>query len=123
MRTRDCLIILLLCGPVLSPAAFAEPKHIEVYSLSQQYRDTHRGETLGGIVAQLLPNNMGMQYKLMSEIISLNPHAFEDNNPDRMHANVRLWLPNRFAHTDSKTDSRQTQVESFSWGNVKRPKR
>lgn len=123
MRTRNCVIILLLCGPVLSPAALAESKRIEVYSLSQQYRDTQPGETLGGIVAQLLPNNMGMQYKLMSEIISLNPHAFEDNNPDRMHANVRLWLPNRFAQTDSKTDSRQTQVESFSWGNIKRPQR
>ncbi|MDA3868737.1 MAG: hypothetical protein PF589_02040 [Gammaproteobacteria bacterium] len=123
MRIRDCLIILLLCGPILSTAAFAESKRIEVYSLSQQYWDTQRGETLGGIVAQLLPNNMGMQYRLMSEIINLNPHAFEDNNPDRMLANVRLWLPNRFARTDSKADSSQTQVESFSWGNIKRPQR
>lgn len=123
MRTTNCLLILLLCVPLMSPAVLAESKRIEVYSLSQQYWDTQRGETLGGIVAQLLPNNMGMQYKLMSEIINLNPHAFEDNNPDRMLANVRLWLPNRFAHTDSKADPEQTQVESFSWGNIKRPQR
>ena len=98
-------------------------KRIEVYSLSQNYWDTHSGETLSGIVAQLLPHNPNLQHKLMNDIISQNPNAFQDNNPDYMLANKRLWLPNNLAQTDSKADPQRTKVESFSWGNIKRPKR
>ena len=120
---------LLLSGFVLlgtlglSLSTFAESKRIEVYSLSQHYWDTKNGETLGEIVKHLLPNNPNMQNKLMTDIISQNPHAFQDNDPDQMQANTRLWLSNRLSRTDSKADPKLIQVESFSWGNIKRPKR
>jgi len=103
--------------------ALAESKRVEVYSLSQHYWDTKSGETLGEIVRQLLPNNPRMRPELMADIISQNPDAFLNNDPDYLLANRRLWLPNRLAQTDSKADPQRTQVESFSWGNIKRPKR
>ena len=40
-----------------------------------------------------------------------------------MLANERLWLPNAMQQPDSKPDNQDVTVESFSWGNVKRPKR
>jgi len=91
--------------------------------MSQQYWDTQSGETLGEIVTQLLPNNPNMRQKLMADIINLNPDAFLDGDPNQMLANKRLWLPNSTNQTDSKADSKYFEVESFSWGNIKRPKR
>lgn len=123
MKRKNYLIVLLLSAVYVTPLAFADSKRIEVYSLSQNYWDTQSGETLSGIVAQLLPHNPNLQHKLMNDIISQNPNAFQDNNPDYMLSNKRLWLPNRLAQTDNKVDPRHTQVESFSWGNINRPKR
>ncbi len=107
---------------LLSASVLAESKRIEVYPLSQQYHDTHEGETLGEIAASLLPNNPEMQQRLMRDIVRLNPQAFVDNNPNRLLAGKRLWLPSGLHQPDSKVDPRHYTVESFSWGNVKRPK-
>jgi Tfp pilus assembly protein FimV len=123
MDRKIKVIIALLAVLFAAPSVFAESKRVEVYSLSQHYWDTQSGETLSGIAAQLLPNNPAMQQKLMNDIISQNPDAFQNNDPNYMQANTRLWLPNRLAKTDSKADPKYTQVESFSWGNIKRPKR
>ena len=117
------LTSLILCALAFSAPTFAESKRIEVYALSQHYWDIQSGETLSGIAEQLLPNNPAMQQKLILDLISQNPDAFQDNNPDHMLANKRLWLPNRLAETDSKADPQRTRIESFSWGNIKRPKR
>ena len=117
------LILLLIASLFFTAPALAEPTRIEVYPLSQHYWDTQPGETLSQVAAQLLPNNSGMQQKLMRDIIQQNPDAFQDNDADYMLANVRLWLPNRLAQTDSKVDPERTRVESFSWGNIKRAKR
>lgn len=107
----------------LANAEFSPSKRIEVYSLSQNYWDTQKGETLGEIVQKLLPYNKNMQLKLMQDIIELNPDAFLSNNPDHMQANKRLWLPNNMTKADVKVDQEHYQVQSFSWGNIKRPKR
>lgn len=123
MKRENYLIIALLAILGVAPSAFAESKRVEVYSLSQVYWDIQAGETLSEIVAQLLPNNPAMHQKLMNDIISQNPGAFQDNDPSYILANTRLWLPNHLAQTDSKADPKHTQVESFSWGNIKRPKR
>lgn len=106
-----------------SANTLADSKRVEVYSLSQHYWDIQSGDTLGEIVTQLLPNNPDMRQKLMADIISQNPNAFIDNDPNYMRAKTRLWLPNHMTQTDSKVDPQRTQVESFSWGNIKRPKR
>lgn len=123
MEMKKAVTVTLLGVLSLNVSAFADSKRVEVYPLSQHYWDTKRGETLSGIAAQLLPNNPAMQIKLMNSIISQNPNAFHNNDPDEMRANIRLWLPNRLTQTDSKVDPKQTQVKSFSWGNIKRPKR
>lgn len=100
-----------------------QPRRIEVYPLSQQYWDTKSGETLGEIVQQLLPYNNSLQQLLMQDIIKLNPHAFRDNNPNRMQANTRLWLPNNLTRADNRVDQNDFSVQAFSWGNIKRPRR
>jgi len=127
MERKDILSLLthlaLLSTLSVSLPVLAESKRVEVYSLGQHYWDIQSGDTLGEIAAQLLTQNPGMRPKLMADIINQNPDAFQDNDPDYMKANTRLWLPNRLAKTDSKADPRTTQVESFSWGNIKRPKR
>lgn len=122
MKRRNHLIALLVGMMIAASSVFAESKRIEVYSLGQHYWDTQSGETLGKIAAQLLPNNPAMQQKLMADIVNQNPDAFQDNDPNHMLANTRLWLPNHLAQKDSKAN-KHTQVESFSWGNIKRPKR
>jgi Tfp pilus assembly protein FimV len=106
----------MLCQPIQ-----AESKRIEVYSLGQHYWDTQSGETLGEIAHQLLPNNPSMQQRLMKDIVALNPNAFQDNNPNLMRANTRIWLPSHLTTPDTKVNRSQTSVESFAWGNIKRP--
>jgi len=64
-----------------------------------------------------------MRHKLMTDIVSQNPDALPDGNADFMRANSRLWLPNNLTQTDSKADPKRTEVESYSWGNIKRPVR
>lgn len=109
--------------PLLLPwqTAQAESKRIEVYSLGQHYWDTQSGETLGEITQQLLPNNLRMHPRLMKDIVALNPEAFQNNNPDRMQANTRIWLPSHLTRPDTAVNRSRTRVESFAWGNIKRP--
>ncbi|MDH3342993.1 MAG: hypothetical protein OEM07_04640 [Gammaproteobacteria bacterium] len=123
MKRKNQLLITVLLALSVASSVLAESKRIEVYSLSQNYWDTQPGETLGEITAQLLPNNYNIQQKLMVDIVNLNPNAFQDGNPDYMLANIRLWLPNNLPKTESNTNTTHTQIESFSWGNIKRPKR
>lgn len=121
---RNRITTILLLQALLLPCQTiqAESKRIEVYSLGQQYWDIQSGETLGEIAQHLLPNNPGMQLRLMKDIVALNPDAFVDNNPDRMRARTRIWLPNHLTKADTTVNPSKTQVESFSWGNIKRPK-
>lgn len=100
----------------------SESKRIEVYSLSQNYWDTQSGETLGEIVQHLLPNNPAKQQALKQDIVQLNPNAFISGNADKLLANKRLRLPGYMNQTDSKVNPATTTVETYSWGNIKRPK-
>jgi Tfp pilus assembly protein FimV len=120
---RNIIAALLFMLPTLHPwqTAQAESKRIEVYALGQQYWDTQSGETLGEIVQQLLPNNPRMHPRLMKDIVALNPDAFQNNNPDRMRTNTRIWLPSHLTKPDTAVNRSRTRVESFAWGNIKRP--
>lgn len=97
-------------------------KRIEVYSLSQNYWDIQHGDTLGEIVLQLLPHNPAKHEALKQNIVHLNPHVFISGNPGKMLANKRLWLPGYMKHADSKVNPATAAVETYSWGNIKRPK-
>ena len=120
-------ITLLICGILIfsfADKALAEQqsKRVEVYSLSQNYWDTQYGDTLGEIVIRLLPNNPSKREALKQDIVRLNPDAFINNNPARLLANKRLWLPVYMKQPDTQVDPFTTIVESYSWGNIKRPK-
>lgn len=111
------LALALATGPGL-----AEPKRIEVYALSQHYWDVRAGESLSEIAAALLPHNPGLQRALMQDILRMNPHAFIAHDPHRVLAGTRLFLPGELSRADSAVDPQHYTVESYSWGNVKRPK-
>lgn len=96
-------------------------KRIEVYSLSQNYWDTKYGDTLSEIVQYLLPNNPAKHATLQKDIVRLNPHAFINANAAQLVANKRLWLPGYVKQADTQPDPETTIVESYSWGNIKRP--
>ena len=98
-------------------------KRIEVYSLSQNYWDTQYGDTLSEIVHHLLPYNQSKRESLQQDIIHLNPKSFINGDPTRLLAGKRLWLPGYMKQADTKANSKTTTVESYSWGNIKRPKR
>ena len=97
-------------------------KRIEVYSLSQNYWDTQYGDTLGEITLHLLPNNPAKHEALKREIVHLNPHAFINDNPEKLLAKQRLWLPVYMKQPGSKVAPSTTTVETYSWGNIKRPR-
>ena len=99
----------------------AESTRINVYTLAENYYDTQTGDTLSGITQQLLPNNPSLQKMLVDDILQLNPDAFINNNPATLRANKRLSLPVYMPQADSQPDSEKVSVESFSWGNIKRP--
>ncbi len=109
------LLFALLCGP-----AVAGSKQVHVYQLSQQYWDVRRGDSLSFIAATLLPAAPRQQQALMRDILELNPDAFIGGNPNRLRANTRLWLPN-FVQTPVRTRAdRDSRVERYSWGSIKR---
>lgn len=95
---------------------------IEVYSLSQNYWDTQHGDTLGEIILHLLPHNPAKHEALKKDIVKLNPTAFIAGDAEKLLANKRLWMPGYMKQADTKVNSATTRVESFSWGNIKRPK-
>ena len=121
----NCASLLFSTG--LTDTLTRPTKRVEVYAISQFYWDVAAGETLGGIVKQLLPDNPGLRKQLLQEIVQLNPQAFSLNNPDNLQANIRLWLPNH-AHghsyiKQSLINKPHYNVKSFSWGQLYKPKR
>ncbi len=123
------LFTLLLCAIILhTTVLYADTSHstqskrIEVYSLSQNYWDTQYGDTLGEITHHLLPYNPAKRESLQQDIIQLNPKAFINGDPARLLAGKRLWLPGYMKQADTKANPAMTTVETYSWGNIKRPK-
>jgi len=124
-RQLSLLIVFLMC--VGTNLAFASEqqrvsKRIEVYELSQNYWDTQNGDTLSQITYYLLPNNPAKRESLKQDILHLNPGAFPNGKPASLLAGKRLWLPGYAKQADSIADPSKTKVETYSWGNIKRPK-
>ncbi len=125
MKHCNCTALLLaltIIASWLPTLSRAESKRIVVYPLSQSYVDTRAGDSLSLIASRLLPSNPQLQQKLMANIFRLNPAAFIEHDPNRLLANVRLWLPNQQNNAESANATNNYQVEVFSWGNIKRPK-
>ncbi len=120
MNTRRPLIITcaVLAALLLSAGVQAESKRVRIYSLSQDYWDVLPGESLSEIAARLLPKQPNAQQSLMQSIVTLNPAAFVNGDPNRLRANYRLTLPKQRADTPDKPTG--SNVEEFSWGSIKR---
>jgi len=117
------LLFSILISLLSAQAIADQSKRVEVYSISQNFWDVTPGETLGDIVKQLLPDNPGLRKQFQSEIVTLNPNAFSQSNPDNLKANVRLWLPNNAPAMRKAKDKNKFEVKSFNWGQVYKPKR
>jgi len=113
------LVIALLAS---SFKADAQSKRIEVYPASQAFVQVGRGDTLGEIVKRLLPNHPARRQQLMHDLVALNPEAFINGNPNRLKANVRLWLPGHIAALQQAIHSDKYRIKSFSWGYVQQLK-
>ena len=109
------LYLLILLLPT---SAIAESKRIEVYATSQSYWDVQAGDSLSLIVQQLIAKPSAARQKLMNEILSLNPDAFINANPDRLKAGTRLWLPNGTDDIRKLSSNNRYQIRNFSWGQV-----
>lgn len=120
--------LLLMCSVLIlmhaggTEAEQSKSRRIEVYALSQNYWDTKPGDTLDEIATRLLPNNPSKRESLKRDILRLNPKSFIDDDPARLLANKRLWMPGYMKQADSKVDPSTTIVERYSWGNIKRPR-
>ena len=51
------------------------------------------GDSLSRIARALLPDDPAARKPLMDALVSLNPHAFKDGNPDWLFAGVTLKIP------------------------------
>lgn len=60
---------------------------------TQELWEVQQGESLSGIVRQLLPENREGRAELMAGIVAANPHAFAGGDPNRMFAGVVLNIP------------------------------
>lgn len=134
--TKSFVLTVTVCSGLLwhstvsaydnNSSTVTESKRIEVYSLSQNYWDVQYGDTLGGIAHHLLPNNPLKRETLQQDILHLNPEAFINGQAEKLLAGKRLWLPGYMTghrkQADSKTDPTTTDIETYSWGNIKRPK-
>ena len=116
-------VALFFCATTPASAAQEKSRRIEVYSLSQNYWDVQYGDTLGSIVHHLLPNNPAKREALQQDILHLNPNAFIAGQPEKLLAGKRLWLPGYMKQADSEVDPAKATVETYSWGNIKRPKK
>lgn len=115
------LISAALCTDLIADTT-SNSKRIEVYAISQSFWDVTQGESLSEIVLQLIPDNTSKREKLFNDILKTNPQAFLKNNPDKLKANVRLWLPNGAVVRDSPSLSNKYEIRSFHWGQIYRVK-
>jgi hypothetical protein len=90
MHLVKLLIFLFVLG--FNPSvSFAK----EEYNTDIRYLHVQKGQTLHNIVKQLYPNRIKQWPKITSDIVRLNPHAFINNDPTQMKADVRLTLPQK----------------------------
>lgn len=85
------LSILFFALVFNSSVSFAK----EEFNADTRYLHVQKGQTLHNIVKRLYPNQVKQWQKLSSDIVRQNPHAFINNDPTRMKADVRLTLPQK----------------------------
>lgn len=113
---------LIITGFLIPSLVAAESKRIEVYPETQTFWDVQQGDTLSGIAMQLLPRTPRLRQQLMADILKLNPTAFINQNPDRLKAQTRLWLPNATQALRHSRENGRYIIKDFSWGYIQTPR-
>ncbi len=67
----------------------------EAYNADIRYLYVQRGQTLHNIIRRLYPERKSEWPQLSRDIVRINPHAFVDNDPTKLKAEVRLKLPKK----------------------------
>jgi len=67
----------------------------EAYNADIRYLYVQRGQTLHNIIRRLYPERKKEWPQLTRDIVRINPHAFVDNDPTKLKAEVRLKLPKK----------------------------
>ena len=102
------IFFLLLCSSVSVNAA------AETYVSDIRYLHVQKGQTLHNIMKRLYPSRNKEWRDVAKEIVQLNPHAFINNDPTRMKANVRLTLPGKGAVESTKSVETVKRVGSVT---------
>ncbi len=90
MNSVKLLIILFVFS--LLPAVV---QAADEYNADVRYLYVQKGQTLHNIIKRLYPERRKEWPQITSDIVRLNPHAFINNDPTRMKADVRLTLPEK----------------------------
>ena len=114
-------IFIITLALTLASHSQADSKRIFVYQLPQPYWYVQEGDSLSKIAATLLPNKPEQQQSLMQSIIDINPNAFINQDPDRLHSDIRLLLPaNNIQTHDVQPNTGNTKTTEYSWGSIKK---
>jgi Tfp pilus assembly protein FimV len=113
MKTTMTLLLLLAFSTATAGT------RVEVYENAAGYHDVAQGDSLSAI-CQKLKLDSGQQ-ACQQQLLERNPAAFINDDPNRLLAGKRLWLPGANRPV-SQVDDKRYKVETFSWGNVKTPK-
>ena len=113
MHLVKLLIFLFIFG--LNPAVSIAK---EAYDADIRYLHVQKGQTLHNIVRRLYPQRRKEWKNLSTEIIRLNPHAFVDNDPTKMKADVRLKLPKKVVVRSKRERLKQVGTVAESSGSV-----
>ena len=107
------LIFLFIFG--LNPAVTIAK---DAYDADIRYLHVQKGQTLHNIVRRLYPQRRKEWKNLGNEIIRLNPHAFVDNDPTKMKADVRLELPKKVVVRSNTARLKRVGTVAESSGSV-----
>ena len=102
------IFFLLLCSSLSVKAA------TEAYVSEIRYLHIQKGQTLHNILKRLYPSRNKEWRLITKEIVQLNPHAFINNDPTRMKADVRLTLPEVVSGKSKKTVETAKRVGSVA---------
>ena len=90
IRMFRFLFSLLLLGVALSVQVQADPNR---FNTPKRYLYVQPGQTVGGIVKALYPDDQDKWLDIARRLMIANPHAFENGNVSKMIVGSRIWTP------------------------------
>ena len=105
-QVKSLFFIFLFGFALIANAAVSD------YVSDIRYLHVQKGQTVHNIVKRLYPSKNKQWPNIIKELVRLNPHAFINNDPTRMKADVRLTLPFSNERKKTITEKRVGSVES-----------